>query len=104
LPPLYAHERLLSGETKVKVDPADEGILSDMGPEGLRAEIAAQSMALLKLVGVATFLNGRECKYLEERDEARKELPLLQRRLAESEASCMVFREERKTLSANLKE
>ncbi|CAJ2633239.1 unnamed protein product [Trifolium pratense] len=104
LPPLYAHERLLSGETKVKVDPADEAILSDMGPEGLRTEIAAQSMALLKLVGVATFLNGRECKYLEERDEARKELPLLQRKLAESEASCMVFREERKTLSANLKE
>ncbi|CAJ2637853.1 unnamed protein product [Trifolium pratense] len=104
LPPLYAHERLLSGETKVKVDPADEAILSDMGPEGLRTEIAAQSMALLKLVGVATFLNGRECKYLEERDEARKELPLLQRRLAESEASCEVFREERKTLSANLKE
>ncbi|XP_045819213.1 uncharacterized protein LOC123912700 [Trifolium pratense] len=61
-------------------------------------------MALLKLVEVATFLNGRECKYLEERDEARKELPLLQRRLAESEASCEVFREERKTLSANLKE
>ncbi|CAJ2639039.1 unnamed protein product [Trifolium pratense] len=104
LPPLYAHEKLLTGETKVKIDPADEAILSDMGPEGLRTEIAAQSMALLKLVEVATFLNGRECKYLEERDEARKELPLLQRRLAESEASCMVFREERKTLSANLKE
>ncbi|CAJ2640236.1 unnamed protein product [Trifolium pratense] len=104
LPPLYAHEKLLTGETKVKIDPADEAILSDMGPEGLRTEIAAQSMALLKLIEVSTFLNGRECKYLEERDEARKELPLLQRRLAESEASCEVFREERKTLSANLKE
>ncbi|PNX67444.1 hypothetical protein L195_g063520, partial [Trifolium pratense] len=34
----------------------------------------------------------------------RRELPLLQRRLAESEASCEVYREERKTLSANLKE
>ncbi|PNX62193.1 hypothetical protein L195_g052846, partial [Trifolium pratense] len=44
------------------------------------------------------------CKYLEERDEARKELPLLQRRLAESEASCEGYREERKTLSTNLKE
>ncbi|CAJ2653383.1 unnamed protein product [Trifolium pratense] len=104
LPPLYAHGELLTGATKVKINPADEAILSDMGPEVLRAEIAAQSMALLKLVEMATFLNGRECKYLEERDEARKELPSLQRRLAESEASCEVFREERKTLSANLKE
>ncbi|CAJ2653631.1 unnamed protein product [Trifolium pratense] len=103
-PPTYAHGELLNGETKVKINPADEAILSDMGPEALRTEIAAQSMALLKLVEVATFLNGRECKYLEERDEARKEMPLLQRRLAESEASCEVFREERKTLSANLKE
>ncbi|CAJ2651308.1 unnamed protein product [Trifolium pratense] len=78
LPPIYAHGELLTGETK--------------------------SMALLKLVEVATFLNGRECKYLEERDEARKELPLLKRRLAESEASCEGYREERKTISANLKE
>ncbi|PNX67084.1 hypothetical protein L195_g063355, partial [Trifolium pratense] len=50
LPPLYAHDKLLTGETKVKIDPADEAILVDMGPETLRTEIAAQSMALLKLV------------------------------------------------------
>ncbi|PNX91328.1 hypothetical protein L195_g047458, partial [Trifolium pratense] len=104
LPPIYAHGVLLTGDTKVKINPADEAILADMGPEALRSEIATQSMALLKLVEVATFLNGRECKYLEERDEARKELPLLKRRLAESEASCEGYREERKTLSTNLKE
>ncbi|CAJ2645636.1 unnamed protein product [Trifolium pratense] len=104
LPPIYAHDELLTGETKVKINPADEAILSDMGPEALRTEIATQSMALLKLVEVATFLNGRECKYLEERDEARRELPLLKRWLAESEASCEVYREEHKTISANLKE
>ncbi|PNX68535.1 hypothetical protein L195_g064023, partial [Trifolium pratense] len=52
----------------------------------------------------ATFLNGRECKYLVERDDARKGLQGLERRLAESEASCERYREEHKTLSSNLKE
>ncbi|PNX68084.1 hypothetical protein L195_g055976, partial [Trifolium pratense] len=104
LPPIYAHDTLLTGDTKVKINPADEAILTDMGPEALRSEIATQSMALLKLVEVATFLNGRECKYLKERDEARKELLVLERRLAESEASCKGYREEHKTLSTNLKE
>ncbi|PNX87460.1 hypothetical protein L195_g043549, partial [Trifolium pratense] len=48
LPPIYAHGVLLTGETKVKINPADEAILADMGPEALRSEIATQSMALLK--------------------------------------------------------
>ncbi|CAJ2651901.1 unnamed protein product [Trifolium pratense] len=104
LPPIYAHGPLLSGDTKVKINPAYEAILTNMGPEALRSEIATQSMALLKLIEVATFLNGRECKYLKERDEARKELSVLERKLAKSEASCEGYREEHKTLSANLKE
>ncbi|PNX60117.1 hypothetical protein L195_g051762, partial [Trifolium pratense] len=50
LPPIYAHDTLLTGATKVKINPADEAILEDMGPEALRSEIATHSMALLKLV------------------------------------------------------
>ncbi|CAJ2644668.1 unnamed protein product [Trifolium pratense] len=104
LPPIYAHGPLLDGRTKVKINPTDEAILTDIGPEALRSEIATQSMALLKLIEVATFLNGRECKYLAERDDARKALLGVERRLAESEASCERYREEHKTLSSNLKE
>ncbi|MCI85461.1 hypothetical protein A2U01_0106740, partial [Trifolium medium] len=49
---------------------ADEAILADMGPEAIRGEIAHHSMAVFKLLETVTFLNGRECKYLQERDAA----------------------------------
>ncbi|GAU51451.1 hypothetical protein TSUD_413480 [Trifolium subterraneum] len=39
-----------------------------MGHENVVAE---SSVAVFKLLEIATFLNGRECKYLRERDEAR---------------------------------
>ncbi|MCI76421.1 hypothetical protein A2U01_0097691, partial [Trifolium medium] len=52
---------------------------------------------------VVTFLNGRECKYLEERDNARCELQVLGKKLEESEASCEGDRQQHKTLASNLK-
>ncbi|MCI91869.1 hypothetical protein A2U01_0113164, partial [Trifolium medium] len=51
---------------------ADEAILADMGPEAIWGEIVHHSMVVFKLLETVTFLNGRECKYLQERDVARK--------------------------------
>ncbi|GAU41590.1 hypothetical protein TSUD_271990 [Trifolium subterraneum] len=51
--------------------PADETILASMGPESIKNVVAESSVAVFKLLEVATFLNGRECNYLRERDEAR---------------------------------
>ncbi|MCI84497.1 hypothetical protein A2U01_0105775, partial [Trifolium medium] len=65
-----------------------------MGPEAIRGEIASHSSAIFKLLEVVTFLNCRECKYLEERDDARRELQLLGKKLEESEASCEGYREQ----------
>ncbi|MCI67481.1 hypothetical protein A2U01_0088740, partial [Trifolium medium] len=61
------------------------------------------SSAIFKLLEVVTFLNGRECKYMEERDDTRRELQVLGKKLEESEASCVGYREQHKTLSADLK-
>jgi predicted nuclease with TOPRIM domain len=65
------HDCLLDGKTTVKISEADQTILASMGPESLRNVVAESSVAVLKLLEVATFLNSRECKYLRERDEAR---------------------------------
>ncbi|MCI68586.1 hypothetical protein A2U01_0089847, partial [Trifolium medium] len=73
LPPALSHGQLFDERTKIKISPADEAILSDMGPEPIRREITSHSSAIFKLLEVVTFLNGRECKYLEERDNARRE-------------------------------
>ncbi|GAU22743.1 hypothetical protein TSUD_138670 [Trifolium subterraneum] len=71
LPPAMGHDCLLDGKTTVKISEADQTILASMGPESLRNVVAESSVAVFKLLEVATFLNGRECKYLRERDEAR---------------------------------
>ncbi|GAU23469.1 hypothetical protein TSUD_81510 [Trifolium subterraneum] len=71
LPPAMGHDCLLDGKTTVKVSEADQTILASMGPESLRNVVAESSVAVFKLLEVATFLNGRECKYMRERDEAR---------------------------------
>ncbi|GAU27037.1 hypothetical protein TSUD_313990 [Trifolium subterraneum] len=63
LPPAMGHDCLLDGKTTVKIPEADQTILASMGPES--------SVAVFKLLEVATFLNGRESTYLRERDEAR---------------------------------
>ncbi|MCI63618.1 hypothetical protein A2U01_0084875, partial [Trifolium medium] len=60
------------------------------------------SSAIFKLLEVVTFLNGRECKYLKERDDARRELQVLGKKLEESKASCEGYREQHKTLAADL--
>ncbi|GAU31606.1 hypothetical protein TSUD_30680 [Trifolium subterraneum] len=71
IPPAMGHDCLLDGKTTVKISEADQTILASMGLESLRNVVAESSVAVFKLLEVATFLNGRECKYLRERDEAR---------------------------------
>ncbi|GAU50111.1 hypothetical protein TSUD_408550 [Trifolium subterraneum] len=71
LPPAMGHDCLLDGKTTVKIPEADQTILASMGPDSLRNVVAESSVAVFKLLEVATFLNGRECKFLRERDEAR---------------------------------
>ncbi|GAU47396.1 hypothetical protein TSUD_372850 [Trifolium subterraneum] len=71
IPPAKGHDCLLDGKTTIKVSEADQTILASMGPESLWNVVAESSVAVFKLLEVATFLNDRECKYLRERDEAR---------------------------------
>ncbi|GAU46570.1 hypothetical protein TSUD_272090 [Trifolium subterraneum] len=71
IPTAMGHDCLLDGKTSMKISDADQTILASMGPESIRNVVAESSVAVFKLLEVATFLNERECKYLQERDEAR---------------------------------
>ncbi|MCI37515.1 hypothetical protein A2U01_0058739, partial [Trifolium medium] len=54
-----------------------------MGPDSIRGEIAKSSEAVFRLLEVVTFLNGRECQYLKERDVAMKKVTELGQQLRE---------------------
>ncbi|GAU10743.1 hypothetical protein TSUD_425800, partial [Trifolium subterraneum] len=71
IPPAMGHDCMLDGKTRMKISDADQTILASMGPESIRNVVAESSVAVFKLLEVATFLNGRECRYLQERDEAQ---------------------------------
>ncbi|MCI28391.1 hypothetical protein A2U01_0049592, partial [Trifolium medium] len=72
LPPAFGHSPLFDGHTKVVVSNEEKTILEDMGPDSIRGEIAKSMEAVFRLLEVVTFLNGRECQYLKERDVAMK--------------------------------
>ncbi|GAU37818.1 hypothetical protein TSUD_276360 [Trifolium subterraneum] len=71
IPPAMGHDCMLDEKTRMKISDADQTILASMGPESIRNVVAESSVVVFKLLEVATFLNGRECRYLQERDEAR---------------------------------
>ncbi|GAU12960.1 hypothetical protein TSUD_191510 [Trifolium subterraneum] len=71
IPPAIGHDCVVDGKTSTRISDADQSILASMGPESIRNVVAESSVAVFKLLEVATFLNGRECKYLRERDEAQ---------------------------------
>ncbi|GAU50922.1 hypothetical protein TSUD_411190 [Trifolium subterraneum] len=72
IPPAMGHDCVVDGRTSMRISDADQSILASMGPESIRNVVSESSVAVFKLLEVATFLNGRECKYLRERDEARE--------------------------------
>ncbi|GAU12547.1 hypothetical protein TSUD_182610 [Trifolium subterraneum] len=72
LPPAIGSPELVR-KSPVALSDAEQAIMNDMGPEALKNELADAMVAAFKLMEISSFLNGRECKYLEERDVAREE-------------------------------
>ncbi|MCI41743.1 hypothetical protein A2U01_0062977, partial [Trifolium medium] len=97
LPPAFGNSPLFSEETEVVVSDAEKSILEGLGPVAMKNVITESSVAVFKLLEAVSFLNGRECKYLQERDEVRRQKELLEKRLSESEVSLKAYREQHKT-------
>ncbi|GAU10730.1 hypothetical protein TSUD_425550, partial [Trifolium subterraneum] len=72
LPPAIGSPKLVR-KSPVALSDAEQAIMNDMGPEALKNELADAMVAAFKLMEISSFLNGRECKYLAERDAAREQ-------------------------------
>ncbi|GAU45959.1 hypothetical protein TSUD_301680 [Trifolium subterraneum] len=100
LPPAIGSPDLVK-KSPVSLSDAEQAIMNDMGPEALKNELADAMVATFKLMEISSFLNGRECKYLEERDAAREETVLANQKLEQAKVNHAAYKE-KYTLQAGL--
>jgi hypothetical protein len=75
LPSVFAHGGdMLDGNTDVVVPEVEQAILGDMGPEAIKNELADATVAAMKLIEIANFLNGRERQFVQEKAGLEKKL------------------------------
>ncbi|GAU35418.1 hypothetical protein TSUD_375080 [Trifolium subterraneum] len=92
LPPAIGSPELVK-RSPVTLSDAEKVIMDDMGPEALKNELADAMVAAFKLMEISSFLNGRECKYLAERDTAREEDALTNQRLEQAKVNHAAYKE-----------
>jgi hypothetical protein len=90
--PVFTHGNLFDKNTEVVIDEADQAIIHDKGPVALKAELATATIAAFKLIEIANFLNGRESRYLSDRDKQKKRADVLGLKLGETEAAYEDYR------------
>ncbi|GAU40448.1 hypothetical protein TSUD_397680 [Trifolium subterraneum] len=100
LPPAIGSPDLVK-KSPVALSDAEQAIMNDMGPEAVKNELADAMVAAFKLMEISSFLNGRKCKYLEERDAAREEAVLVNQRLEQAKVNHAAYKE-KYTLQAGL--
>ncbi|GAU10355.1 hypothetical protein TSUD_418990 [Trifolium subterraneum] len=96
IPPAMGHDCMLDGKTRMKISEADQTILASMGPESIRNVVAESSVAVFKLLEVATFLND-----LSSETKALKES---QAKVAQLEKDLLDAKEEEKALKGRVGE
>ncbi|GAU51761.1 hypothetical protein TSUD_415500 [Trifolium subterraneum] len=100
LPPAIGSPGLVK-KTSVSISDAEKAILDDMGPEALKNELTEAMVSTFKLMEISSYLNGRECKYLAERDAAREEVALVKQKLEQAKVNHAAYKE-KYTLQAGL--
>ncbi|GAU50949.1 hypothetical protein TSUD_140320 [Trifolium subterraneum] len=92
LPPAIGSPDLVR-KSPVAFSDAEQAIMNDMGPEALKNELADAMVAAFKLMEISSFLNGRECKYLAERDSAKEEAALLRQSLEQAKVNNAAYKD-----------
>ncbi|GAU46207.1 hypothetical protein TSUD_401680 [Trifolium subterraneum] len=91
LPPVKGSPELVK-KSSVALSDA-KAIMDELGPEALKNELNDVMVAAFKLMEISSFLNGRECKYLAERDAAKEEVALVTQRLEQAKVNNAAYRE-----------
>ncbi|GAU35622.1 hypothetical protein TSUD_30390 [Trifolium subterraneum] len=92
LPPAIGSPDLVK-KSSVSISDAEKAIMDDMGPEALKNELTDAMVSAFKLMEISSYLNGRECKYLAERDSAKEEAALLRQSLEQAKVNHAAYRE-----------
>ncbi|GAU46628.1 hypothetical protein TSUD_284760 [Trifolium subterraneum] len=92
LPPAIGSPELVR-KSPVALSDAEQAIMNDMGPEALKNELADAMVAAFKLMEISSFLNGRECKYLGEMDNAKEEAALLRQSLEQAKVNHAAYKD-----------
>ncbi|GAU50816.1 hypothetical protein TSUD_410860 [Trifolium subterraneum] len=95
LPPAIGSPGLVK-KSSVSISDAEKAIMDDMGPEALKNELTDAMVSAFKLMEISSYLNGRECKYLAERDSAKEEVALLRQTLEQAKTNHAAYREKYK--------
>ncbi|GAU23379.1 hypothetical protein TSUD_334270 [Trifolium subterraneum] len=83
-------------KSSVSISDAEKAIMDDMGPEALKNELTDAMVSAFKLMEISSYLNGRECKYLAERDSAKEEAALLRQTFEQAKTNHAAYREKYK--------
>ncbi|GAU42036.1 hypothetical protein TSUD_90700 [Trifolium subterraneum] len=100
LPPAIGSPGLVK-KSSVSISDAEKDIMDDMGPEALKNELTDAMVSAFKLMEISSYLNGRECKNLAERDAAREEAVLAKQKLEQAKVNHAAYKE-KYTLQAGL--
>ncbi|GAU39025.1 hypothetical protein TSUD_59810 [Trifolium subterraneum] len=92
LPPAIGSPDLVK-KSSVSISDAEKAIMDDMGPEALKNELTDAMVSAFKLMEISSYLNGRECKYLAERDSAKEEAALLRQSLEQAKVNHAAYRD-----------
>ncbi|GAU10622.1 hypothetical protein TSUD_419720, partial [Trifolium subterraneum] len=100
LPPAIGSLGLVK-KSSVSISDAEKAILDDIGPEALKNELTDAMVSAFKLMEISSYLNGRECQYLAERDAAKEEVALVKQKLEQAKVNHAAYKE-KYTLQAGL--
>ncbi|GAU31174.1 hypothetical protein TSUD_315990 [Trifolium subterraneum] len=92
LPPAIGSPGLIK-KSSVSISDAEKAIMDDMGPEALKNELTDAMVSAFKLMEISSYLNGRECKYLAERNSTKEEAALLRQSLEQAKVNHAAYKE-----------